>query len=110
MHWASVLQPWLAPTGQDFKPSSTGMNLLGATNFPQLDISSADPTLGGGLEFGPSLTFGNAGMYQNQWEFETSLNKVIGKHTISVGMQWGRTQLHINNDNTNTDNIYFIDS
>ena len=38
-----------------------------------------------GLQFGSSVSFGNAGMYQNQWEYGTTLNWVKGKHTLSFG-------------------------
>ena len=60
-----------------------------------------------GLEFGPSTSFGNAGMYQNQWEFGTTLNWVKGRHTLSFGAQWDHTQLNIVNNNSNTDNLGF---
>ena len=53
------------------------------------------------LWFGPSPSFGNAGMYQNQMEYETSLNMVKGRHTIAVGGQWDHTQLNVINNNTN---------
>ncbi len=94
-------------TGQAFDPTSLGMNLLGSTGFPQFDISAADPTTFGGLEFGPSTSFGNAGMYQNQWEYASSVNWVKGRHTISIGAQWDHTQLNVINRNTNTDSIDF---
>jgi hypothetical protein len=94
-------------TGQDFTPSQLGMNLLGSKTFPQFDISTMDPTVGYGLEFGPSTSFGNAGMDQNQWEFESSLNMVKGRHTIAVGGQLDYTQLNIINNNINTDTVDF---
>src|SRR5579884_129507 len=89
-------------TAQDF-----GMNLLGSTTFPQLDISNADPTIESGLEFGTSTSFGNAGMFQNQWEYATTLSWVKGAHTLSFGAQWDHTQLNIINDNTSTDTFDF---
>jgi hypothetical protein len=96
-----------ADTSQDFTPSQFGMNLLGSTVFPQINISSADPTLGSGLEFGPSSSFGNAGMYQNQSELGTTVNWVKSRHTLSFGALWNYTQLNIINNNTNTDTIAF---
>ncbi len=94
-----------AQTGQQFSPSDFGMNLLGSTAFPQIDITSV---LGsGGLEFGPSVSFGNAGMYQNQWELGSSLNWVKGRHTLAIGGNWSHAQLNIINNNTNTDNLGF---
>jgi len=94
-----------AQTNSDFTPAQMGMNLLGSTKFPQLEISTADPTLEDGLQFGPSTSFGNAGMYQNHWEAESSLNIVKGKHTISMGGLWDHTQLNVINNNTSTDVI-----
>ncbi|MGO4881310.1 MAG: TonB-dependent receptor domain-containing protein [Bryobacteraceae bacterium] len=94
-----------ANTGQDFTPNSVGMNLLGATNFPQFEIS--DVLGSNGLEFGPSVSFGNAGMYQNQWELGSTVNWVKGRHTISIGGSWDHTQLNIVNNNTSTDTLGF---
>ncbi|HTQ54653.1 MAG TPA: TonB-dependent receptor [Bryobacteraceae bacterium] len=94
-----------AQTGQDFSPSSLGMNLLGASDFPQIQITNV---LGSdGLEFGPSVSFGNAGMYQNQTELGSSLNWVKGRHTISIGANWDLAQLNIVNNNTSTDTLGF---
>ncbi len=94
-------------TSQSFNPSQFGINLLGSTQFPQFEISSADPTLANELEFGPSVSFGNVGMAQNQWSYGTSLNWVKGRHTIAVGMSWDYTQLNVINNNTNSDLINF---
>ncbi len=96
-----------AQTGQDFTPSSLGINLLGGATFPQLNIATSDQTISQGLQFGPSTSFGNAGMYQNQWSYGTTLNMVSGKHAISVGGQWDHTQLNVVNKNTNTDTLEF---
>ncbi len=96
-----------AVTGQDFTPSQIGMNLLGSNTFPQIEITTADPTVGYGLQFGPSTSFGNAGMFQNQWEAESSLNMVKGRHTIAFGGQWDRAQLNIINNNVSTDDVVF---
>ena len=94
-----------AQTGQAFSPSSLGMNLLGASDFPQIEIS--DVLGSGGLEFGPSVSFGNAGMYQNQWEAGSAVNWVKGRHTIAIGGSWAHTQLNILNNNTATDTLGF---
>jgi hypothetical protein len=96
-----------AQTAQTFSPSDFGINLLGSTRFPQLEIASADPTISSGLEFGPRASFGNAGMFQNQWEYGTTLNWVKGQHTLSFGAQWDHTQLNIINRNTDTDVVGF---
>jgi len=96
-----------AKTTSDFTPSDISLSLLGGATFPQFDISNMDPTLGKALEFGPSTSFGNGGMFQNQWEYGSTLNWVKGKHTISAGALWDHTQLNILNDNTNTDTLNF---
>ncbi len=94
-------------TTQAFTPADFGMNLLGSTSFPQIEMTTADPTIESGLQFGNSASFGNAGMYQNQWELGSTLNWVKGKHTLAFGAQWDHTQLNIINDNTSTDVIDF---
>jgi hypothetical protein len=94
-------------TGQAFTPADLGMNLLGSTTFPQIEMTTSDPTIGKGLQFGDSVSFGNAGMYQNQWEYGTTLNWVKGKHTLTFGTQWDHTQLNIINNNTSADTIDF---
>jgi Carboxypeptidase regulatory-like domain/TonB dependent receptor len=96
-----------AQTSQEFSPSALGINLLGSTTFPQLEIDTSDPTIQEGLEFGPSTSFGNAGMFQNQWEYGTGLNMVKGKHALAFGAQWDYTQLNVINRNTNTDTVEF---
>jgi len=96
-----------AGTQQGFTPSEMNISLLGSATFPQFDISHDDPTLGYGLEFGPSTSFGDAGMYQNQWEYGSTLNWVKGKSTISAGFQLDHTQLNVINNNTNTDTLNF---
>jgi hypothetical protein len=96
-----------ANTSQPFTASSLGMNLLGSQTIPQIEIGTADPTIAEGLEFGPSTSFGNAGMYQNQWELGTTMHWVSGRHTLSVGTQWDHTQLNVVNNNTTTDIVEF---
>jgi hypothetical protein len=99
-----------ATTGSEFTPSSLGINLLGNATFPNIDISTGDPNFSGsaaGLQFGPSPSFGNAGMFQNQWESGTSLNWIKGKHSLSFGAIWDHTQLNVINRNTNTDTLDF---
>lgn len=96
-----------ANTSQAFTASQVGINLQGSNTFPQLDISSADPTIAAGLEFGPSASFGNAGIYQNQWEYGTTLNWVKGRHTLAFGAQLDQTQLNVVNNNTSTDTLAF---
>ena len=46
-----------------------------------MSIGSIDPQLGGTYAFGTPISFGNEGMFQNQWEQASSLAWVKGKHT-----------------------------
>ena len=96
-----------ASTKPGFTASSMGITLPGAATFPQFEIGTSDPTISNGLEFGPSTSFGNGGMFQNQWEYGTSLSWTRGKHLISVGSVWDHTQLNIINNNLNTDTLGF---
>jgi Carboxypeptidase regulatory-like domain/TonB dependent receptor-like, beta-barrel len=98
-----------AQTSSGFTPGEMGIGLLGSATFPDMQVNLSDPQISSGLEFGPSTSFGNAGMYQNQWEYGTSVNMVKGRHTISVGLMWDHTQLNVINNNTNTDTLNFTD-
>jgi outer membrane receptor protein involved in Fe transport len=46
-------------------------------------------------------------MYQNQWEYATTLNWVKGRHTISAGLQWDHSQLNIINNDDSDSQISF---
>lgn len=96
-----------ANTSQPYTPGQFGISLFGGTTFPQINISSDDPTLGKSMSFGNSQAFGNEGMFQNQLEYGTALNWVKGRHTLSFGAQIDQAQLNILNHNTNTDTIAF---
>jgi len=96
-----------AATTQGFSASALGMTLPGGNTFPQFDISTSDPHVSRGIEFGPSTSFGDGGMFQNQWEYGTSMSWVKGKHTISIGTAWDHTQLNVVNNNLNTDTVNF---
>ncbi|HTR36433.1 MAG TPA: TonB-dependent receptor [Bryobacteraceae bacterium] len=94
-------------TSQAFSPSDFGINLFGSQVFPKIEIYNNDPTLANAMEWGPGPSFGNAGMFQNQWEYGTTLNWVKGRHTLAFGFLWDHTQLNIVNHNTDTDSISF---
>jgi hypothetical protein len=96
-----------ANTTKAFTPSDVGISLPGSATFPDFSISSSDPTISNGVEFGPSTSFGDGGMFQNQWEFGTSVSWVKGRHVLSVGTAWDHTQLNVLNKNTNTDTLDF---
>jgi hypothetical protein len=95
-------------TSQAFTPKQLGINLLGVNSFPQIEIDNFDPTIASGeTEFGNSVSFGNAGMYQNQWEYGTTMNWVKGRHTLSFGAQWDHTQLNIINNAASSAKLSF---
>ena len=97
-----------ASTGQGFTPSALGITLPSGATFPNIEVSLGDPNFNsGGVHFGPSPSFGNAGMFQNQFEYGTSMNWVKGKHTLGFGVLWDHTQLNVINNNTNTDTLQF---
>ncbi|MGC2656628.1 MAG: carboxypeptidase regulatory-like domain-containing protein [Bryobacteraceae bacterium] len=92
-----------ANTGQNYTASQFGINLFGAAkgSFPFIEIADVDPQLGQTFEFGTPVSFGNEGMFQNQWEQASSIDWVKGKHTITIGAQWDHTQLNIINADDN---------
>ncbi len=98
-----------AGTAQPFTSSDAGINVFGSQRFPAINIQTADGALGNSLSFGPISNFANAGMFQNQWEYESNIGWVVGRHTITFGAQWDHTQLNILNRNNDTASVSFID-
>jgi hypothetical protein len=98
-----------AGTSQPFTASDLGINLFGSQRFPAININLADSALGNGFAFGPFSNFSNAGMFQNQWEYESNLGWVVGRHTITFGAQWDHTQLNVLNRNNDTASLSFTD-
>lgn len=98
-----------ANTAQNYTASQFGINLFGASasSFPFISVGSVDPKLGGTFAFGTPVSFGNEGMFQNQWEQASSMDWVKGKHTITFGAQWDHTQLNIINNDDNDSAISF---
>jgi len=104
---AFTRQRAFATTAQPLAPADVGINLLGFTQFPSISVSNADPTIGRSLTFGPSSNFSNAGIFQNRYSGETSVNWVLGKHSIYAGVNWDHTQLNILNLNNETAALSF---
>ena len=98
-----------ATTAQALTPSSVGLNLLGSTRFPGINIGNAD--LGAALEgggivngfhgnqmsIGPSTNFANAGIFQNQHEGSSIYHWVHGRHSMAFGGIFDYTQLNVEN-------------
>ncbi len=97
----------LSATTQPLTPADAGINLFGSHIFPAISINQSDPTLGNSLGFGPTSNFANAGMFQNQWEYSSTLGWVIGRQTLSFGATWDHTQLNILNRANETGNVGF---
>jgi hypothetical protein len=96
-----------AGTTDGFTPSDFGINLPGGSQFPEITFAKADSQLSGTYTFGANPSFGNAGMFQNQWEYASTLRWVKGRHSLSFGANVDLTQLNIINNNTNSDIIAF---
>ena len=96
-----------ASSGNPFAPGDFGINTPGGSQFPEIKFGKADSSLGGTYTFGPNPSFGNAGMFQNQWEYASTLRWVLGRHSLTFGVDWNHTQLNIVNHNTNSDIIDF---
>ena len=89
-----------ANTSQPITPQDVGINLFGLTKFPGIRIRSSDPSVSfNELDVGTTSPFANAGVYQNQFEAGTNFNWVRGKHSLSFGANYDRTQLNILNGN-----------
>ena len=104
-------------TAQAYGASDAQISMPGLTAFPQMDIRKGDGfaqgsngfTLGNELPIGPVNNFANAGVFQNNFEFVTSLNWVHGRHTISTGLNWDDTQLNVINRNNEVSRVTFED-
>lgn len=89
-------------------PSDIGVNLVGLTKFPQINLRDAD-SLFNGLSIGSVNNFADAGIFQNNFDFDTSLNWVHGRHTITTGFNADYTQLNVLNENNQLARLTFKD-
>jgi hypothetical protein len=96
-----------ATVNNPLTPSDIGMNLFGIASFPGVSISTADTAINRGFTIGTTSNFGNAGMFQNQWDYATNLNWVHGRHTIFAGVNWDPTQLNVINLNNEVAKLSF---
>ena len=96
-------------TTQPFTPGSLGINVFGSTAFPGISLTKSDLAINKGLTIGPTSNFANAGSYQNNYQGNSTLNWVLGRHTIGIGANWTHTQLNILNNNNNTATFTFAD-
>ncbi len=97
-----------ANTGQPLTPSDVGMNLYGLTQFPSISISNIEPTIAGkSVSFGPNSNFANAGIFQNRYSVASTVNWVVGKHTVYAGFNFDYVQLNVLNLNNETAALSF---
>ncbi len=91
-------------TGQPLTPEDAGINLFGSSIFPGITINSVDqpfPKPTGArndkLTIGPTSNFSNTGFVQNTLELTSTLNYVVGRHSLAFGGNYDFTQLNILN-------------
>jgi outer membrane receptor protein involved in Fe transport len=89
-------------------PSAVGMNLLGRSLFPSINIHNADG-LFDSTYIGPSSNFANTGLFQNNFEWASSLQSVHGRHATSTGFNFDYTQLNIVKRNDQLASLNFED-
>ncbi|MDQ2840694.1 MAG: carboxypeptidase regulatory-like domain-containing protein [Acidobacteriota bacterium] len=97
-----------AGTSQPFTSGDFGINVFGSNRFPAINVQTSDGALGNAFAFGPASNFSNAGMFQNQWEYESNIGWVVGRHTLTFGAQWDHSQLNILNRNNDTATLSFV--
>ncbi len=83
-------------TGQPFTPQQAGINLFGSTLSPGITINGGGSD-GNNFSIGPTSNFSNTGFVQNTFEGTSTVNWVIGRHSLSFGGNYDFTQLNIEN-------------
>jgi hypothetical protein len=93
------------------KASDVGINLVGLSQFPSINIRNADnnPNAVDSLSIGPTNNFANAGVFQNNFEWASNLQWVHGRHTVSTGFNFDYTQLNVINKENETARVTFAD-
>ncbi|MFZ0737221.1 MAG: TonB-dependent receptor [Candidatus Acidiferrales bacterium] len=88
-----------ASTQQGFTPSDFGISEFGLNTLPGIHIGIDDENVGNSLYLGAASNTANAGAFQNQFEWATSYNWVLGRHSLGFGAQYDYTQLNVVNKN-----------
>ena len=96
-------------TSQFLKPTDVGINLGGLSLFPSINIKTADTIDQNPLSIGPVDNFANAGVFQNNFEWASSLKWVRGRHSIATGFNFDYTQLNVVNKNNDVARLTFND-
>jgi hypothetical protein len=92
---------------QAFSPTHFGINVFSA-KFPSITIDNPDAN-SDPLNIGPSSNFGNAGVFQNQWEGATNLTWIHGRHSITTGLNFDYIQLNVINKSSQVASLDFQD-
>ncbi len=104
-----IRQTAFATIQQQFTPGQMGINLFGSNSFPGISIGTADSTIGNGLYVGPNSPFSDAGVFQNQWEFSSNVNWIVGRNNFSFGGNLDYNQLNVINQATQVAQLGFYD-
>ena len=106
-----VRQSAFGTNSQALTPADVGINLFGSNLFPAIFIFDPHGFNGGShsLNIGPNGGFTDQGVFQNQFEVASNLNRMLGRHTFSFGTNWDYTQLNIINHATQVATINFDD-
>jgi hypothetical protein len=94
-------------TGQPFTPQTAGINLFGSTLLPGITIRNVNPNVGQALNVGPTSNFSNTGFAQNTFEGSSTLNWIVGRHSLSFGGNYDFTQLNIINRANNVASLTY---
>src|ERR1700722_6004214 len=94
-------------TGQPFTPQTAGINLFGSTLLPGITIRNVNPNVGQALNIGPTSNFSNTGFAQNTFEGSSTLNWIVGRHSLSFGGNYDFTQLNIINRANNVASLTY---
>jgi len=108
-----------ATTSQGITPGAVGLTLPSGQLFPGITVDYADenaPEQAGGtvpalhgdeLKIGPSTNFANAGVFQNQFEWSSKYDWVLGRHTLSLGGTYDYAQLNVINRENDVSELEF---
>src|SRR5581483_10827085 len=93
-------------------PGDVGMNIFGASIFPQLSIRGVrigSSSTNQSLSIGPSqgAISDNAGIFQNNFAITNNLNWVWGRHTIAFGANLARSYMNVVNNDNQTGELNF---
>jgi Carboxypeptidase regulatory-like domain len=100
---------------QPLTPATVGINLFGFSTFPGLSIGNfsglgtQNINTKSGLNIGPTGTFDRTGVFQNRWAPSSNAIWSLGRHSITVGTNYGYTQLNVRNNRTETASLAFTE-